>query len=265
VPALEAHADEITARFYPLLYNEHPDLVPYFNQANHGKGTQPKALANAVVAYGANIDALGNLSEAVTKIVHKHCSLGIHPAQYDALGTGYLRISVKREPKGVVSNYLHDAVAKGDVVQLLSPCGEFVLRENSKPLVLLTGGVGITPAISMLNAAMDSGRDIRFIHAAIDGNVHAFKDHVDRLTEKNGQLSPFYVYSEPTESCQPHARGFITYDIVAGQLPDSPDVEFYFLGPKPFMGAALKIAKELGVPDTQVHYEFFGPAEELVA
>jgi len=379
VPVVKAKADDITACFYPLMFEQYPEVIPYFNQTNQGKGTQPKALANAVVAYAANIDELGNLSDAVTKIVQKHCSLGIQPAQYDivgscllqaianvlgdaatddiinawgkaygqlagilieaeeavyaaseqreggwrgertfklmkrvdessvitsfyfepsddsgvpefeagqfitvvldvngnsvrrnyslsdAPGTGYLRISVKREPQGVVSNYLHDYLTAGDEVKLLAPCGHFVLRKNDRPLVLLTGGVGITPAISMLNAEASSGREIRFIHAAINSDVHAFKTHVEQLVASHKNISSVSVYSNPSENCKPDATGFISKELIANQLPEGRDVEFYFLGPKPFMAAAYKIAQELGVPKGQVHYEFFGPEEELVA
>ena len=379
VPALKVHAEDITKHFYPLLFAQHPDVVPYFNQANQGNGTQPKALANAVLAYGANIDELGNLSEAVSVIVQKHCSLGILPAQYDAVGScllqaiatvlgdsatdeiinawgeaygqlaailidaeegvyasneqieggwrgerafnlvkkinessvitsfyfmpadcagvpnfkagqfltivvdidgkqerrnyslsdapgkDYLRISVKRELQGAVSKHLHDTLNVGDSVNLLPPCGDFVLRENDKPVVLLTGGVGITPAISILNTVAGLSRNVSFIHAAINGEVHAFKNHVDQLAAMNDNVSHLYIYSDPEENCNPHATGFITQELVAQQLPDDRDVELYFLGPKPFMRAALKIAKNLGIPEEQIHYEFFGPSETLIA
>ncbi|MCB1703579.1 MAG: NO-inducible flavohemoprotein [Halioglobus sp.] len=379
VPAVRAHADEITACFYPLMFAQYPEVVPYFNQTNQGKGTQPKALANAVVAYGANIDELGKLSDAVAQIVQKHCSLGVLPEHYDivghcllqaiakvlgdaatdeiieawgkaygqlasilidaeesiyvetekarggwrgerafrlvrrtpesavitsfyfapvdggeipdfepgqavtlvlniegesvrrnyslsdAPGAQHLRISVKREPQGRVSNYLHDTLVEGSEVQLLPPSGRFVLRRNDKPLVLLTGGVGITPAISMLNAEAGRGRDIRFIHAALNSEVHAFRAHVDQLAAANDAISTYYVYSEPCADCAPHAQGFVTADMVAAQLPADRDVELYFLGPKPFMTAMYKIVRDLGVPAAQVHYEFFGPTEELEA
>lgn len=380
VPVLKIHANEITKVFYPLLFAQHPDVVPYFNQTNQGKGSQPKALAAAVIAYGANIDELGNLSEAVNKIVQKHVSLGILPIQYDAVGscllqaiktvlgdaatdeimdawaqaygqlaeilisaeesiyseneqkaggwrgerdftlvkrveesavitsfyfeptdqqgvpsfeagqfitiilddvngqqtrrnyslsdapgTSYLRISVKREPNGVVSNYLHDQLHLNNTVRLSHPAGDFKLRKNSKPLVLLTGGVGITPAISMLNSEVASGREIHFIHAAINSEVHAFKDHVNQLALTHEQLLPLYVYSDPLQGCQPDATGFITEQLIATQLANNSDVEFYFLGPIAFMRAALKIAHNLKIPPAQIHYEFFGPSEELIA
>jgi len=380
VPVLKIHANDITSAFYPLLFKQYPDVVPYFNQTNQGKGTQPKALANAVIAYGANIDALGNLSEAVTKIVQKHVSLGILPVQYNAVGScliqaikkvlgdaatdeilsawaeaygqlaniliaaeeavyaenankaggwrgerefklikrvdesavitsfyfapidsgeiplfqagqfltiilddvegasirrnyslsdapgkDYLRISVKREPQGAVSNHLHDNMHVGGTVKLTHPAGDFTLCKNDKPLVLLTAGVGITPAISMLNSEAGSDRNIHFIHAALNSDVHAFKDHVEQLTSQYKNVAPLYIYSDPKAHCQPHSTGFITEQLIAQQLPADRDVEFYFLGPIPFMRAALKIATGLGIPASQIHYEFFGPSEELLA
>jgi len=378
-PVVKAHADEITATFYPIMFKLYPEVIPYFNQTHQAQGSQPKALANAVVAYAANIEQLGNLGDTVTKIVRKHCALGILPEHYpivgecllkgiaevlgeaatpeilDAWGKAYnqladilidaeeqvyhitetqkggwrgerefklvkrveesevitsfyfapvdggdivlyeagqyltivldiegksvrrnyslseapggdsLRISVKREPEGMVSGYLHDHLALGDVVKLLPPNGAFVLRNNDKPLVLVTGGVGITPAISMLNVAANTERDIRFIHAAINGRVHAFKAHVDAMVQGNKRISSLYVYSDPSEQCAPDAEGFITQELLASQLPEDRDVELYFLGPKPFMSAVYKMAGELGIPQAQVHYEFFGPEEELVA
>jgi len=380
VPALQMYANDITSHMYPLLFAQHPEVLPFFNQTNQGKGTQPKALANAVIAYGANIDELGNLSDTVSKIVQKHVALGILPEQYDAVGScllqaikavlgdaatdevmdawgkaygqlagiliaaeesiysakeqqpggwrgerdfilvkrvdessvitsfylqpfddkglpsfeagqfltlifddidgvamrrnyslsdasgkDYLRISVKREPNGVVSNHLHDKIQLGDKVKLRAPSGDFTLQKNTKPLILLTGGVGITPAISMLNTEADSGRDIRFIHAALNSDVHAFKHHVDQLASVHEHIKPLYVYSQPESDCQPHATGFINPALIAEQLPADRDVEFYLLGPTGFMKAALAIAMQLGVPENQIHYEFFGPAETLTA
>jgi len=98
--------------------------------------------------------------------------------------------------------------------------------------------------ISTLNSEVNSGREIRFIHAAINSKVHAFKDHVDQLAANNDKVFPLYVYSNPEQHCQPDATGFITQELVTQHLPDDRDVEFYFLGPLPFMRAALKIAQD---------------------
>jgi len=183
----------------------------------------------------------------------------------DAPGQSYYRISVKRETNGVASNYLHDQVNEGDVLEVLAPCGEFVLREAERPLVLVTGGVGITPAISMLNAVAPSGRRIEFVHAALNGSVHAFRAHVERMSLQYPNVKPHFVYNEAHADDQPHARGFVTAETLAARLPQGADVDLYFLGPKPFMQSVYRSAQQLGIPAGQVHYEFFGPKEELAA
>jgi nitric oxide dioxygenase len=79
------------------------------------------------------------------------------------------RISVKREPGGVASNYLHERVQVGNTLQLLPPSGEFVLAESDRPVVLISGGVGITPTLAMLEQALATGREVVFIHCARNG------------------------------------------------------------------------------------------------
>ncbi len=183
-----------------------------------------------------------------------------------ALGNGReYRISVKREVGGKVSNYLHDQLQVGDRLELFPPAGDFVLRPSTRPLVLISAGVGITPALSMLEAARDSGRDIHFIHCARHAGVHAFRDWVQAQTEANPQLRHYYCYSEPRADDQAHASGLLTRERLAEWLPGERDLDAYFLGPKPFMAQVKRHLHELGVPPSQTHYEFFGPASALEA
>jgi nitric oxide dioxygenase len=181
----------------------------------------------------------------------------------DAPGTGYLRISVKREDDGLVSNYLHNKVNEGDQLMVIPPAGDFVLKDNDKPLVLVTGGVGITPAISMLNAAANSGRRIEFVHAAINSHTHAFREHVNQLCEAHNNVNARYIYSEPTADCQGAETGYVSKAMLEQALAGNTDVELYFLGPKPFMQVVNQMVADLGVPAGNVHYEFFGPLEDL--
>ena len=183
-----------------------------------------------------------------------------------APGEGHYRISVKREPNGQASNFLHDSVQEGDLVELLPPCGEFVLESAHRPLVLLTGGVGITPAISMLKAAAPSGRPIEFVHAALNGTVHAFRDEVDALAEAHPNVRICYVYSDPQgHDDGHHEEGFVSRELLQNRLPANEDADLYFVGPRPFMSMVYRFTKELGLPRERVRFEFFGPAEELEA
>ena len=174
---------------------------------------------------------------------------------------GRYRISVKRVDSGVVSNYLHERMQVGDTLELFPPAGEFTLTESDKPLVLISGGVGITPTLPMLEVALKTGRPIHFIHCARNARVHAFRTWVDELAEQHPQLKRFYCYEEHDEGAD-HV-GLLTEEVLAQWLPADRDVDVYFLGPQGFMRSVKRHLKALGVPEQQSRYEFFGPAALL--
>lgn len=174
------------------------------------------------------------------------------------------RISVKREPNGVASNYLHDQLQIGDSIQLFTPSGEFTLADSHKPLVLISGGVGITPTLAMLETALETSRPVHFIHCARNGAVHAFRDWVDGLAVRHPQLKHFYCYAEDDGvSPAAHAVGLLDQQQLEQWLPEDRDLDAYFLGPKGFMAAVKRQLKAAGVPEKQSRYEFFGPASAL--
>ncbi|WP_395027366.1 NO-inducible flavohemoprotein [Comamonas odontotermitis] len=174
-----------------------------------------------------------------------------------------LRISVKREAGGKVSNFLHDQVQVGDTLQLFPPAGHFTLQESSKPLVLISGGVGITPTLPMLATALAAQRPVTFIHCARDRSVHAFRERIDQLAAEHPQLTRYYCYDRAVPEDAVDAEGYLTEQRLGEWLPASRDADVYFLGPRPFMRVLKRSLHSLGVPDKQVRYEFFGPAEAL--
>ncbi|QZI71815.1 NO-inducible flavohemoprotein [Pseudomonas protegens] len=177
---------------------------------------------------------------------------------------GQYRISVKREAGGVASNYLHDQCLVGARIMLFPPAGEFTLEASDKPLVLISGGVGITPTLPMLEAALATERPVHFIHCARNGQVHAFRHWVDELAQRYPQLKRFYCYAED-DGISPAADklGLLTREQLADWLPEQRDLDAYFLGPKGFMAAIKRHLKALGIPEQQSRYEFFGPAAAL--
>jgi hemoglobin-like flavoprotein len=89
-PVLAEHGVAITTHFYKRLLDNNPELKNIFNTAHQSTGAQPAALAHAVWAYASNIDNLGALSTAVSRIGHKHASLGVRADQYPIVGENFL-------------------------------------------------------------------------------------------------------------------------------------------------------------------------------
>ncbi|WP_256759375.1 NO-inducible flavohemoprotein [Cohnella sp. WQ 127256] len=205
-----------------------------------------------------------------------------HIRQYslsDAPDKSYYRISVKREdtspekPSGKVSVYLHEHMNENGVLWISAPAGSFVLnKQDHRPVVLISGGVGLTPMISMLNTLVEanpnSSRQVTFIHAAQCGNFHAMKEHVEELASNQQQVQAYWCYERPTtadESTQAyHKKGYIDLSWLQSVVPTS-NASFYFCGPVPFMKAVYGLLKEWGIPAQDIHYEFFGPAGSLEA
>lgn len=184
----------------------------------------------------------------------------------------HYRISVKREPAGHVSNHLHDQLAVGQTIEVAPPCGEFVLKaptEAGRPLVLISGGVGITPLLAMLHSALETqpARKIYFVHAAINGQMHAFADEVHKVARAHSNVIVHFRYSDPTDQDRRRERfdseGFVDMKLIGTLLKGNFSADFYFCGPKPFMAAMFQGLSAQGVPAGAMHYEFFGPAEAL--
>lgn len=197
----------------------------------------------------------------------------------DKPGQDYFRISIKREvgpqadtPKGYVSNLLHDNIEVGSVIEVGPPCGEFFLdieAKHERPLVLLAAGVGITPILSIALTAVDKmpNRPIILIHASLNEQVQAFRTTLDDMAIRYENLTVRHCYSEPAPAEVTRADGDIT-GLVDATLIESfvpgRDADYYFCGPKPFMVQIYHQLLTWGIPPAQVHFEFFGPRQELV-
>ncbi|MDQ0199700.1 NO-inducible flavohemoprotein [Neobacillus ginsengisoli] len=197
-----------------------------------------------------------------------------HLRQYslsDRPGLDYYRISVKREeekegeiPAGVVSSFLHANINEGDMIQITAPAGDFYLDMDSDlPLVLISGGVGLTPMMCMLNTTVQErpDRKVYYIHAAVNSKLHAFKKHVNNLAEDHKTVKSLVVYEKPSaediEMKSYDKDGFINLEWLKEILP-TKGADFYFCGPEPFMKVINKALKQWGISEEHIHYEFFG-------
>jgi nitric oxide dioxygenase len=180
------------------------------------------------------------------------------------------RISVKREAgpnpgeEGYVSTLLHDQVQVGDSISLAAPYGNFFINVHATtPVVLISGGVGLTPMISMLNRVLQSpGREIVFVHGARNSAVHAMKDHLRTVAAQHPNFKAFVFYDAPLPQDRQGKdydfSGIVDIDKIADAIK-LPDADYYICGPIPFMRLQHDALIARGIKEPKVHYEVFGP------
>ncbi|MFH6783228.1 MULTISPECIES: NO-inducible flavohemoprotein [Methylobacterium] len=184
------------------------------------------------------------------------------------------RITVKREaapgrPAGTVSSWLHDEAGPGTVLKAAAPAGDFVLdRAATAPVVLVSGGVGLTPMMSMLETirAETPERPTWYVHGALCGRVHAMAGHARSLAAACPAIRLHTVYEVPEAEdrlgIDHDAVGRITADWLVAHTP-AVDATYYLCGPKSFLASLVHGLARLGVPAERIRHEFFGPADEL--
>jgi hypothetical protein len=178
-------------------------------------------------------------------------------------GGSHYRISVKREPQGLASRHLHDAVEVGSIVRVYAPTGDFVLDRGTRPVALVSAGIGITPMVSMLHAlALQPDRPVSFVHAARNGRHHPLADEVRRTVAARGNATLHVAYSRPRaeERAGVHydSEGWIDGARLEQALPDL-DAEYFLCGPVAFMAGLSADLEARGVAPEQIHSESFGP------
>jgi ferredoxin-NADP reductase len=180
-------------------------------------------------------------------------------------GDDTYRISVKREPHGLVSAYLHSHLRPGSVLDVAAPRGEFVLADGSEPVLLLSAGIGVTPVLAMLHqlAATRSNRDVWWIHTARDGTQHPFLEEAHQLLQSLPRAHEHLFHTASTsgesEAAQPIpvTSGRPTLASLSG-LGLPIDAAVYLCGPAVFMSAMHDSLVELGFAAERLHTEQFG-------
>ncbi|GAA0500331.1 sulfurase [Paractinoplanes deccanensis] len=172
---------------------------------------------------------------------------------------GY-RISVKREPHGAGSEYLHANVRTGDLLDVAAPRGTFVLRPGTAPVVLISGGVGATPVLAMLHALAGQRpqREVWWVQAARNGDERPFAAEAAGLLATMPRSHSYVGYSRPGPRDHDHDfAGHLSADLLRTfGLP--PDADVYLCGPAEFQAGITAALAEIGVPAARVHTEVFG-------
>jgi len=186
----------------------------------------------------------------------------------------FYRITVKRvgapehastaTPPGMISNFLHDRVDVGNILDVRAPSGSFFLDQNSeRPIVLIAGGVGFTPLISMLSwlIATNAKRHIWLFYGVRDRSEHAMYQDMKELAKIHANLHTVTFYSRPTDACRKgidyDAAGHVSVDVLKQVLTPSR-YEFYVCGPSPMMETITRDLQIWGVPHEDIKCEAFG-------
>jgi MOSC domain-containing protein YiiM/ferredoxin-NADP reductase len=176
-----------------------------------------------------------------------------------------LRISVKAESGGRISPVLHE-LEIGQGIEVSRPQGRFVLdREAGRPVAFISAGVGITPMIPMLNAAVaQDGRfpfvpRILFIHAARDGAEHAFSEQIRTSLAKHPNASSRIFYSQPTTTDGIKGRFDVAGRMTVADIGDliTPEYDIYLCGPAAFMEMVSEGLNARGIPPSRIKTETF--------
>ena len=181
---------------------------------------------------------------------------------------GYYRITVKREPDGAVSGYLHTKLAVCDQLEIAAPRGTFILDRTNAPVLLISAGIGATPVLAMLQtlAKEHSDREIWWLHGARSSRDHSFAAEARALLASLPNVHMHVCYSRPgpddLEGRDFDNTGRLSASLLA-ELAPPPEAEAYLCGPTPFMEEISAGLAAIGLDASRIHTEPFGPAPGL--
>lgn len=182
---------------------------------------------------------------------------------------GHVEITVKREPEGTASRFLHDRVVEGTRLKITAPAGKFVFtgetvigdaRISVPRVVLVAGGVGVTPIMSILRYLADRSWKGRatFVYVARTERDLIFRAEIEALAKRlPGLEATLTLTREPDGSSWSGARGRLTKSLLAPIAADLVRSDVFVCGPDEMMTHAKQLFVEMGLPPERFHQEAF--------
>ena len=220
------------------------------------------------------------LGDASAGVQHGHRSITRCYSLSDRPAPEHYRVTIKRVPApegrpdvppGASSSHFHDRVHEGDVLQVKAPSGHFHIDPDPRvAAVLVGGGIGITPMMSMLRwcLAEQPGRTVHLYYGLRNSEEHAFKALLEQLASAHPRFHLNVVYSRPgpddIAGRDYQHPGHVNLDLLRQTLPHGRH-QFYVCGPAPMMESLVPALDAWGVAPRDIHYEAFGPASVRAA
>ncbi|MCF8211681.1 MAG: 2Fe-2S iron-sulfur cluster binding domain-containing protein [Rhodoferax sp.] len=190
---------------------------------------------------------------------------GPHPESY--------RVSIKRvpapanskHPAGRASNFFHDQVQLGSLLQVRAPAGHFHMDRSDAPVVLLGAGIGITPMLSMVQCCLvaQPGREVWLFYGVRQIRELMAQAELEAIAHTHANFHLYFCVSDVGEDLAQGStyrrHGRIHIDLLRALLPLKP-YHFYLCGPTPMLESLVPALEDWGVPDARIHFEAFGPA-----
>lgn len=178
----------------------------------------------------------------------------------------YIEITVKRETHGSVSRYLHDRVEVGDLLHVTAPSGNFTFTGiEHDSIVLIGGGVGITPLMSVVRALTDIGweKEIYFLYTCQTPEEYIFREELDYLQDRNPNLKLVVTFSRATDKIKDFHRGRITKELITNSVPQIAARRVHICGTPSMMQSVKEMLTDLGVLTSNIKLEAFGTSKRM--
>jgi len=175
----------------------------------------------------------------------------------------YIELTIKRDAQGKVSQFLHNQIKVGDLLKVSAPYGDLTftgLDEDS--IVLIGGGVGITPLMSVLRYLTDRvwPGEIYFLYSARNTEEFVFRDELAYLQRRHPNLHVLATMTRSAGTDWMGPEGQITKELLLSAVPDLPKRRIHVCGPPQMMTAMKEALTAIGVSPDKIHSEAFGPA-----
>lgn len=191
------------------------------------------------------------------KTVRRSYTIASSPTHCD-----YLELTVKREPQGLVSCYLNDVVKEGQFLEIEAPLGKFTFTgREAESVVLIGGGVGITPLMSAIRYLTDRGwpGEIFLLFSCRTPDEMIFGDELNYLHDRNPNFHLFVTMTRAEGLPWAGARGRISKELLNQSVPNIAARRVHICGPSAMIKELRQAAVELGLPPDQIKIEAFGP------